>query len=220
MNAIQNIDSPEEHVDFDFSTSRHNSPVVATTTYNNVQVDTIPDSTIENNAGNTDDNMRVSDFLVNQDSSGKVNAEDSGNIRQTNLHDSALLLARDRARKTLQRSKKSNIISSIMDNNINFQPRVTIRDSNSEQSTFRTRDRRDESLSLLSERQAENAARRIERQRDALDDLRMRQKIEDFYAEAMPTVAWYHIIGTARVWDSDLGASGSLRIFFFKCRVI
>ena len=137
MKSILDIDSSDESVDLDFSTSRQYSPVFSTTTSNNVQVEKFPATTIENNAGNTDDIMRVSDFLVNQDSSDRVNEQDSGNIRRTNLHDSALLLARDRARKTLQRSKKSNIISNIMENNINFQPRVTIRDSNNEQLTFR-----------------------------------------------------------------------------------
>ena len=71
MNSILDIES-DENVDFDFSTSRHNSPVSSTNSFHDGRVEEIPSANNKNNAENTGDIMRVNDSLVNQDPSDKV----------------------------------------------------------------------------------------------------------------------------------------------------
>ena len=186
MNTIFDIESSEENVDLDFSTSRRNLPVSPTKSLQDGQVEEITSENNNNNAENTGDSMRVNDSLVNQDASDKVIGNDTRKIRRVNLHDSALFLARDRALKDLNRSKKSDIISNIMDDNTNFQPRVTIRSSTL---GAQPSDEQGEGLYLLEARQAQAAATRIERTKTKLEDLQLRQQIQQFYANELPDVS-------------------------------
>ena len=191
MNSIVDIDSSDERVDVEFSTSGKNSPVLSTKSFQDGPVEDIPSEYDKNNAGNNGDIMRVTDFLVNQEPSDKVIRNDNRNIQRTNLHDSAVLLAREKTLKDLNRSKKSEIISNIMDNTANFQPRVTIRPS-----TLRVQpsDEIGEGLNLLEARQAQAAATRIERAKIKLDDLRLRQQIQEFYANELPDVTMKEVL--------------------------
>ena len=160
------IDSSNDAQEIDDVVSEHN--LHTTSTEKDIYAD--EDKMEQRVPKNYDDNggyaFRVSDIMELEETNERVNVPSDGNIRRLNLHDCALFLARDRARKQLNSQKKSEIISDIIDDKRNFRPRVNINTNNNSTQAATPRDDGEE-LNRWSQREAYNASQRIEKQKHA-----------------------------------------------------
>ena len=105
MNSIFDIDSSDNEEDFnDPRPEREFNENTTTTSTEHIlgEITTLNDQVIDNI---DEDIMRVDDFLVPRTENTDINVSNDRNIRRLNLHDCALFLARDRARKKLNRQK-------------------------------------------------------------------------------------------------------------------